>query len=83
MDCIWTRIGGRNPTLRLDQTEYEFKIRRGIVGEGASPNEPNGRHNAHHAFDVITLSDSAIPITAYAIIPVRARALLGVYPVGS
>jgi len=36
-----------------------FKICEGTVGEGVSQDAPIGRHSAHHAFDLITLSNSA------------------------
>ena len=52
------------------------------MGEGVLQIAPIGRHNAHHAFDFISLNDSADAINPYAIAAAIARALLGTYPVG-
>ena len=53
-----------------------------MIGEGTSPNEPTGRHNPHHAFDLTILNERANPIVPYATTPAIARSLLGVYPMG-
>ena len=60
----------------------EFKTYRGRVGEGASQVEPIGRHNAHHAFDFMTLNDSTEPTNPYTIDAAIARPGLGMYPMG-
>jgi len=58
-----------------------FKTRRGAISEGASQNEPIGRHNAHHVLDVTALNSNAAPIVIYTTAPASARDLLGTYPV--
>ena len=60
-----------------------FKIREEIVGGGDSQNAPIGKHNAHHAFDLITLAISATPAIPYKTAAVIASALLGRYPKSS
>jgi len=57
-----------------------LEICKRIVDEGVSQTEPIGRHNAHHAFDLITLSISAAPTSINMVAAVMASALLGRYP---
>lgn len=70
-----------NDSARSNIASVE-KASENSVGNGALPNAPTGRHNAHHAFDLITLNARAFPAIPYMVAAAIARALLGVYPVG-
>ena len=57
-----------------------FNECQGMVGEVALQNEPIGRHNPHHALDLIARKNSADPIVPYTAATTIASTLLGRYP---